>query len=53
MSRKNRILRLKKPREPEPAEEPTPESDPMTGTDDAADQEKNGTQTAGKEEHDA
>ncbi len=38
---------------PEPAEEPTPESAPPTGTDDAADQEKNGTQTAGKEEHDA
>lgn len=38
---------------PEPAEEPTPESAPLTDTESTADQENDGTQPAGKEEHDA
>lgn len=38
---------------PEPAKEPAPESAPLTDTESTADQENDGTQPAGKEEHDA
>lgn len=38
---------------PEPAKEPAPESAPLTNTESTADQENDGTQPAGKEEHDA